>query len=103
MNWTPIFAERTAHMRRSAVRELIKVLSQPEMISFAGGIPAPELFSVKETAGASAAVMDRCGQAALQYGETEGVADLRDWIAAKFSRHQFQVRRENVMIVTGSQ
>lgn len=90
-------------MRRSTVRELLKVLSRPEMISFAGGIPAPELLPVKETARAAAAVMERCGQAALQYGETEGVAELRDWIAAKFSRPQFQVRRENVMIVTGSQ
>jgi 2-aminoadipate transaminase len=103
MNWQPLFAERTAHMRRSTVRELLKALNQPGMISFAGGIPAPELFPVREVAEAVTTVLQRCGAAALQYGETEGVRELRDWIAARASRPQFQVRRENVLIVAGSQ
>jgi 2-aminoadipate transaminase len=103
MNWKSLFAERTTRMRRSAVRELLKVIHRPEMISFAGGIPAPELFPIEETAWASARTLVLHGEAALQYGETEGVAALRDWIAARFSRPGFQVRRENVMIVTGSQ
>jgi 2-aminoadipate transaminase len=103
MNWQPLFAERTALMRRSAVRELLKAANRPGMISFAGGIPAPELFPVSETAEAAARVLAERGEHALQYGETEGVAALRDWIAARCSRPQFQVRRENVMIATGSQ
>ena len=103
MKWQPLFAERTAQMRRSTVRELLKVTARPGMISFAGGIPAPELFPVKEIAQAAAAVLQHHGEQALQYGETEGVTGLRDWIAARFSRPHFQVRRENVMIVTGSQ
>jgi 2-aminoadipate transaminase len=73
------------------------------MISFAGGIPAPELFPVEEVARATATVLERSGEQALQYGETEGIAGLRDWVAARFSRPHCQVRRENVMIVTGSQ
>ncbi|MBI5383162.1 MAG: PLP-dependent aminotransferase family protein [Verrucomicrobia bacterium] len=103
MKWQPLFAERTTQMRRSTVRELLKVTAQPGMISFAGGIPAPELFPVPEVAQAAANVLQRRGEQALQYGETEGVAELRDWIAARFSRAHFQVRPENVMIVTGSQ
>jgi 2-aminoadipate transaminase len=103
MNWKPLFAERTAHMRRSAIRELLKAANRPEMISFAGGIPAPELFPIQETAEAAAAVLRRHGEQALQYGDTEGVAGLREWIAARHSRPHFQVRPQNVMIVTGSQ
>ena len=90
-------------MRRSAVRDLLNALARPGMISFAGGIPAPELLPVRETARAAAAVLQRHGRPALQYGETEGLAELRDWIAARFSRPHCQLRRENVMIVTGSQ
>jgi 2-aminoadipate transaminase len=103
MKWLPLFAERTALMHRSTVRELLKVTARPGMISFAGGIPAPDLFPVREVAQAAAAMLQRHGDEALQYGETEGVAGLRDWIAARSSRPHFQVRRENVMIVTGSQ
>lgn len=103
MNWQPLFAERTGLMQRSAVRELLKVIVQPGMISFAGGIPASELLPVEETAKATAAVLQRHGAEALQYGETEGVSGLRDWIASSYSRAGFQIRRDNVMIVTGSQ
>jgi 2-aminoadipate transaminase len=103
MNWQPLFAERSAHMRRSTVRELLKLLSQPGMISFAGGIPAPELFPIEDTARAAAKVLQNSGEEALQYGQTEGIPALRDWIASRYSRPTCQVRRENVMIVTGSQ
>ncbi|HEY9171897.1 MAG TPA: PLP-dependent aminotransferase family protein [Verrucomicrobiae bacterium] len=103
MNWQPLFAQRTAQMRRSTVRELLKVTAQPGMISFGGGIPAPELFPIEEVARATAAVLARFGEQALQYGETEGIAGLRDWVAARFSRPHCQIRRENVTIVTGSQ
>jgi 2-aminoadipate transaminase len=103
MHWPDWFAGRTALMQRSTVRELLKLLDRPGMISFAGGIPAPELFPVEETARATAIVLERHGREALQYGATEGLAPLRDWIARRFSRPGFEVRRENVMLVTGSQ
>ncbi len=103
MNWPSFFAHRTLHMRRSAVRKLLKVIAQPGMISFAGGIPAPELFPLDEIARATTAVWQRNGRDALQYGETEGVPALRDWIANRFSRPGLNVQRQNVMIVSGSQ
>lgn len=103
MDWTTQFADRTALSRRSAVRELLKLTAQPDMISFAGGLPAPELFPIEAVKAAASEVLSEVGQQALQYGETEGVAALRDELAAQFSRAHFTVRRENVAIVSGAQ
>ncbi len=90
-------------MRRSAVRELLKLTLRPDLISFAGGLPAPELFPVEALAEAARVVLrDRPG-AALQYGETEGVGELRDWIAARHSTSSRPLTRENVLIASGAQ
>lgn len=104
MNWNSQFATRTQYAKRSAVRELLKLTAQPDMISFAGGLPAPELFPVEKVKEAADLVLSEFGSQALQYGETEGIAPLRDWVAAKFSRAgRLTVRRENVLIVSGAQ
>jgi 2-aminoadipate transaminase len=103
MNWNNLFAARTQQMKRTAVRELLKLTAQPGMISFAGGLPAPELFPIDQVKDASDAVLGRMGRQALQYGETEGVVELRDWIARRFSRPRLPVSRDNVVIVSGAQ
>jgi 2-aminoadipate transaminase len=103
MSWNPRFAERTAQMKRSAVREILKLTAQPGMISFAGGLPAPELFPVDEIRNAADAILARTGPQALQYSETEGMAELRDWIAAQFSRPHRALTRAHVMITSGGQ
>ena len=103
MNWNAHFAERTRQMKRTAVREILKVTARPDIISFAGGLPAAELFPVKRVQQALTAVLERVGPQSLQYAETEGVAGLRDWIARRFSRDGFEVRRENVLITSGGQ
>lgn len=103
MNWNQSFASRTGEMRRSTVREVLKLAVRPDMISFGGGLPAPELFPVEEVRQATEAVLRRHPERALQYGETEGIAELRDSIARSCSRPGLPVRRENVLIVTGSQ
>jgi 2-aminoadipate transaminase len=103
MNWKSRFAQRTALMQRSTVRDLLKLTAQPGMISFAGGLPAPELLPVAEVERATVAVLRAEGARALQYGETEGVGELRDWIAARYSTAKCTVKRENVMVVSGSQ
>ncbi|MGD1018958.1 MAG: PLP-dependent aminotransferase family protein [Verrucomicrobiia bacterium] len=90
-------------MRRTAVRELLQVTSRPDVISFAGGLPATELFPVNRVKEAVNAVLDRTGRQALQYAETEGIHGLRDWIARQFSRSQFHVQREHVFITSGGQ
>ena len=76
MNWNTQFSDRTALSRRSAVRELLKLTAQPDMISFAGGLPAPELFPVEAIKTAANEVLTEIGGTALQYGETEGVGAL---------------------------
>ena len=103
MSWNSRFSTRSQHMRRSAVRELLKLTERPDMISFAGGLPAPELFPLEEIRAATAQVLATRGSRALQYGETEGVPELRDWIAARFRKPGLPITRSNVMIVTGGQ
>src|SRR3954468_22455259 len=103
MDWTERFAKRTACMKRSAIRELLKFGNRPGMISFAGGLPAPELFPIAEVEAATQRVLREHGRKALQYGETEGLAGLRDWIAEKFSTQDVKLKRQNVLITTGAQ
>jgi 2-aminoadipate transaminase len=90
-------------MKRSAIRELLKVGNRPGMISFAGGLPAPELFPIAEIEAATQEVLREHGRKALQYGETEGLAALRDWVANKFSTAKAKLKRQNVLITTGAQ
>jgi 2-aminoadipate transaminase len=90
-------------MKRSAIRELLKFGNRPGMISFAGGLPAPELFPIAEVEAATQRVLREHGRKALQYGETEGLAGLRDWLAEKFSTRNVKLQRQNVLITTGAQ
>ncbi len=90
-------------MRRSAVRELLKLTARPDFISLAGGLPAPELFPVDEVRRASETVLVRHPKQALQYGETEGLAGLRDWIAHHLSGPGLRVKRCNVLVTSGAQ
>jgi len=90
-------------MNVSAVREILKVTERPDVISFAGGMPAPELFPVTETARAHADVFAEEGPAALQYSITEGWAPLREWIAARMRKQSITAGVDDVLITTGSQ
>jgi 2-aminoadipate transaminase len=103
MNWNESFAARTHLSRRSAVRELLKRTAQPGVISFAGGLPAPEYFPVDEIRTATRYLLEHRPSPALQYGETEGVGELRDWIAAHQSTAGLKLYRGNVVITTGAQ
>src|SRR5215468_9720690 len=85
MNWPMRFAARAEQMRASSVRELLKVTARPEVISFAGGLPAAELFPLEEVREGADTVLQRDGRRALQYGETEGLGELRDWLASQTS------------------
>jgi len=72
-----------AKVRPSTIREILKVTEQPHMISFAGGLPAPELFPVDDVLAATERVLQTRGASALQYGATEGAAPLRETLAAE--------------------
>lgn len=103
MNWDTHFAARTAQMKRSTVREILKLTAQPDMISFAGGLPAPELFPVERIAAATEVVLAERGREALQYSTTEGLYELREWVARRLSTPKLTITPANVLMVSGSQ
>lgn len=103
MQWNTFFAQQTERTTRSAIRELLKFTSQPDMISFAGGLPAPELFPVERLQQAANTVLAQHGPEALQYSTTEGMPELRNFLARRLSSESLHVKPENILIVTGSQ
>ncbi len=80
------YAKRMDNIRASEIRELLKLTQKPEVISFAGGLPAPELFPVEEFKRVTAEVLEENGTAALQYGPTEGYLPLREQITKRMEK-----------------
>jgi len=101
--WDHRYAQRTQRMSSSAIRELLKITEQPDIISFGGGLPAPEVFPMKEFQDACNQVITNYGAQALQYGTTEGYLPLREMIVRHSARYGIQVTPENIMITSGSQ
>src|SRR5579864_5276500 len=99
--WAEQFAKRTSAIKSSTIRELLKVTQRPEIISFAGGLPAPELFPTQRFQEICTRVLTENSSAALQYGATEGYTPLRQMIADKLSG--MGATLDNVMITAGSQ
>jgi len=99
----PALAQRMADMPPSAVREILKVAERPDILSFAGGLPAPELFPVEAIAAAHAEVLGKHGGSALQYSTTEGYGPLRDWIAHHLHGRGIAARPEELLVTSGSQ
>lgn len=98
------FAERMAKAQGSAIRELLKLTQRPEVISFAGGLPAPELFPVEQMKKVAVAVLDEQGQAAMQYSTTEGYKPLREAIADRMNKKLYcNVDADSILITNGSQ
>lgn len=98
-----LFARRMTQMRPSTIREILKVTAQPEVISFAGGLPAPELFPVAEVKAAAESALTRYGSQALQYGPSEGMPLLREWVAAEMNRRGVMAVPADVLMTNGSQ
>ena len=98
------FANRMNRLKGSAVRELMALTARPEVISFAGGMPAPELFPVEGVKKACEAVLDEMGQKALQYAPTEGYVPLREKIDDRMKRRlHIETDIDHVLITSGSQ
>ncbi len=102
-SWEYRYAQRMKGMQSSVVREILKVTSQPDVISFAGGMPAPELFPLKEIEQACIKVLREQGSSALQYSISEGYVPLREFIVRKMGRYGIVASVDNVLITTGSQ
>ena len=101
--WKSRYAQRTVGIKSSAIRDLLKITQRPEIISFGGGLPAPDVFPVKRFEEACHRVLSEHGALALQYSTTEGYQPLREMIAHNLSRYGIFARAENVLIVSGSQ
>ena len=104
MNWEDIFATRVSRLKASEIRELLKLLDQPDIISFAGGIPDPALFPAKDMQNAFANIFHGDTQdEALQYSVSEGYAPLREWIAGEMDKLSIPCNIDNILITSGSQ
>jgi 2-aminoadipate transaminase len=101
--WDHRYAQRTQRMKSSAIRELLKLTESPDVISFAGGLPAPDVFPVDEIQEACIRVLQNQSALALQYGATEGYLPLREMIARFTARLGFEVNPDNLLITSGSQ
>ncbi|MEK7311853.1 MAG: PLP-dependent aminotransferase family protein, partial [Chloroflexota bacterium] len=101
--WAQRYAYRTKTITSSTIRELLKWTQRPEMISFAGGLPAPELFPIEEVEDACHRVLTTDGPASLQYSTTEGYQPLREMIARHGHRYGIKATADNVLITSGSQ
>jgi 2-aminoadipate transaminase len=101
--WAHRFAQRTQRMGSSAIRELLKLTEQPDIISFGGGMPAPDVFPTEEFREACDRVLKDHGTQALQYGPTEGYRPLRELIVRHTARYGIEVTPDNLLITSGSQ
>ncbi len=98
------YAKRIMQAKASEIRELLKLTEKPEVISFAGGLPAPELFPIEEIKVINNLVLDNNGEQALQYTTTEGYQPLRKWIADRMNAQLgTSFCDDNIMITHGSQ
>ena len=103
--WEPRYAARAERMRASEIRELLKVLERPGIVSFAGGIPDPDLFPIAEAKAAYAAILGDAAAArsGLQYSTSEGHLPLRQWIVRHMETLGVPCEADNVVITSGSQ
>ena len=101
--WHYRYAQRLHGMGSSAIRELLKLTQNPDIISFAGGLPAPEFFPVERFSEAAERVLREHGSAALQYSTTDGYFPLRELIVEKMAAYGIHATPANVMITSGSQ
>ncbi|WP_432737800.1 PLP-dependent aminotransferase family protein [Maridesulfovibrio sp. FT414] len=98
------FADRMATVHRSFIREILKVTEDPSIISFAGGLPNPELFPVSDLEAAAVKVMEETGPQSMQYSTTEGFQPLRQYIADRYKEKKgIDVDADEILITSGSQ
>lgn len=98
-----ILSQNAKRMKRSVIRELLKMTQRPELISFAGGLPSPESFPVEQLKSITVEVLDTDSAKALQYGETEGDKRLREILVERYRQSGINVTIDNLVITTASQ
>jgi DNA-binding transcriptional MocR family regulator len=105
VDWSEWFAGRVSRMHASEIRELLKLLERPDVVSFAGGIPDPALFPMDAIRAAYAGILadPQLGATSLQYSVSEGYAPLRGWIVEHMARLGVPCEMDNIVITSGSQ
>jgi len=99
----PRFAKRMERMQASTIREILKITKRPDIISFAGGLPAPELFPVEAFREALNQTLREDGASALQYDVTEGYLPLKEFLCKWLARHGLNCTPDHMMMTNGSQ
>nr|WP_320117856.1 PLP-dependent aminotransferase family protein [uncultured Marinifilum sp.] len=102
-NFEESISDSAKGMKRSVIRELLKLTQREDIISFAGGLPAPDSFPVKELKEISCEVLDEDGKCALQYGATEGDQKLREILTKRYVEQGLQITSNNLIILSSSQ
>lgn len=97
------FSVSSQQMKKSAIREILKLTQKPEMISFAGGLPSPDSFPIEDIKKITQEVLEQDGPAALQYGTTDGDNKLRSLLAERHKKDGLNLALNNIVITTGSQ
>ncbi|MRR20005.1 PLP-dependent aminotransferase family protein [bacterium] len=97
------FSDASHLMKKSAIREILKLTQRPDMISFAGGLPSPDSFPIEDIKQITSEILDEDGKSALQYGTTEGDLKLRTLIAGRHKKDDLDLSPNSVIITTGSQ
>src|SRR5689334_9550330 len=97
------FAQRMERMQRSTIREILKITKRKGIISFAGGLPAPELFPTQEFGRALQEALSQDGASALQYDVTEGYPPLKEFLCGWLSNHGIRCTPDRMMLTNGSQ
>jgi 2-aminoadipate transaminase len=102
-DFSRFYSKNAMNLNRSAIRDLLKITRQPDIISFGGGLPAPDTFPVKELEEIACQLLREKGAVALQYGPTEGETTLREEITKWMAREKATVKPENILVTSGSQ
>jgi 2-aminoadipate transaminase len=100
-NWRVV--PRVAEMEVSVIREILKIASKPGVISFAGGLPSPDLFPLEDLKEAMGTAIDRHGPSCVQYTVTKGIDELRDVIAKRAANHGVATTFDNIVVTAGGQ
>lgn len=101
--WERYYSLRSSRIKSSIIREILKITEKPDIISFAGGLPAPEMFPVREFEEAARYLLPRMGMRMLQYSATEGFPPLKEFIAEYMNKYDIPAKPENIILTNGSQ
>lgn len=101
MDWPKYYAERLAALGHSEVVQILELAARDDVVSLAGGLPAPESFLIDETRAETAELLTDLGPSALGYGPTEGLPVLRDTLAERMSEKGRPTGRDEILVTTG--